>query len=170
MPESERQGSAMRQTGGPPIIFRTTVVEPWIDYNNHMTEYAYLLVFGKAADAFIQSHGIGRDYRHATGRTIYALTSQISFVREAQLGMELEIDLLLLDAAAEFIHVFQHMYDAGRQLRATYEAVFAHVNQHPQPKVEPFPEEVRLTFERLRREHAAFERPRRAGLPVGIRR
>ena len=76
----------------------------------------------------------------------------------------------MLDSAAQFIHVFQQMYDSGRELRATYEALFAHVNQHPRPRIESFPEAARQTFERLRREHAGFERPRRVGLPVGIRR
>jgi acyl-CoA thioesterase FadM len=154
----------------PAIIFRTTVAEQWIDYNNHMTEHAYSLVFGQAIDAFVRQHGIGRDYCERTGCTVYTLTSQINFVREAKLGVGLEVDLLMLDAADSVMHVFQTMHDPQRQLKATYEAVIAHVNQRPHPKVAPFPPNVQQAFRDLQRRQAILGRPARAGLSVGIRR
>jgi acyl-CoA thioester hydrolase len=154
----------------PATIFRTTVSEQWIDYNDHMTESAYSLVFGQAIDAFVTELGIGRDYRDRTGCTVYTLTSQINFVREARLGTELEIDLQMLDVADSMIHVFQSMYNMRRQLKATYEAVVAHVNQRPHPKVAPFPVHVQTAFQELRQQHAAYDPPARAGHAVGIRR
>jgi acyl-CoA thioesterase FadM len=156
--------------GSPPIIHRTTVSEEWIDYNNHMTEHAYSLVFGMALEEFIRSHGLGREYCETTGRTCYTLASQIHFVREARGGSLLEIDLLLLDAADNMIHVFQCMYDADRQLKATYEAIVAHVNQRPQPKVEPFPIQVQAAFKEVQSQHAGYGWPARAGVAIGIRR
>jgi acyl-CoA thioesterase FadM len=154
----------------PTTIFRTRVSEQWIDYNDHMTESAYSLVFGQAIDAFVTELGIGRDYRDRTGCTVYTLTSQINFVREARLGTDLEIDLRMLDVAESVIHLFQSMYDTQRQLKATYEAVIAHVDQRPRPKVAPFPAHARIAFQELRQQHAAYALPARAGHAVGIRR
>ena len=154
----------------PQVIFRTTVTKQWIDYNDHMIEHAYSLVFGEAINAFVLEHGIGRDYCERTGCTVYTLTSQINFIREAKLGTGLEVELQMLDSAESVMHVFQTMYDTQRQLKATYEAVIAHVNQRPQPKIAPFPPQVQESFRDLQQRHTALGLPARAGLPVGIRR
>ena len=155
---------------GPPIIFETGVSEDWIDYNGHMTEYAYSLIFGKAIDVFITELGIGRSYCETTGRTVYTLAAQISFVREVTAGMSLEVDLMLLDMADDVIHVFQRMFDTRHELKATYESVIAHVNQRPRPKVEPYPMEILEKMRKMRDRHSAFGWPARAGTPLGIRR
>ena len=38
----------------PLALHRTPVIEAWTDYNDHMTESAFLLVFGDSSDCFFR--------------------------------------------------------------------------------------------------------------------
>ncbi len=154
----------------PEILFRTSVSDQWIDYNGHMTEYAYALVFGLATDALARQLSISSEYRERTGCTIYTLASQINFVQEVTQDTELEVDLLVLDATDSIIHVFQSMYDAQHRLKATYEGLIAHIDQRPLPKVAPFPAWVQAMVGDMQERHAANKKHARAGLPIAIRR
>ena len=51
-------------------IHATTVLPQWVDYNGHLSEWAYLLIFGDTADAFFRLVGIDEAYR-ATGGSLY---------------------------------------------------------------------------------------------------
>ena len=47
-----------------PLALHACTVKPeWTDYNGHMTESAYLLVFGDSSDAFFRFIGIDEAYR-----------------------------------------------------------------------------------------------------------
>ena len=39
-------------------LHETTVCQDWVDYNGHMSESAYLLVFGDSSDAFFRFFGV----------------------------------------------------------------------------------------------------------------
>src|SRR5699024_6804304 len=47
--------------------YSTPVREEWIDYNGHLSEAYYVLVFGFATDAAMEALGLGEDSREATG-------------------------------------------------------------------------------------------------------
>jgi hypothetical protein len=40
----------------PLALYESTAPADWVDYNGHMTESSYLLLVGKAADAFFPVH------------------------------------------------------------------------------------------------------------------
>ena len=48
-----------------PVIWREPVQDAWIDYNGHLSEPYYVLVFGHATDAVMDAVGLGPDYREA---------------------------------------------------------------------------------------------------------
>ena len=39
-------------------LHETAVSQDWVDYNGHMSESAYLLVFGDSSDAFFRFFGV----------------------------------------------------------------------------------------------------------------
>ncbi|MCV2869292.1 hypothetical protein OEW28_11720 [Defluviimonas sp. WL0002] len=51
--------------------YRTSVRPEWIDYNGHMQDAYYGLVFSHAVDAFQDEVGFDAAYRKATGCTTY---------------------------------------------------------------------------------------------------
>ena len=61
-------------------IYRCSVVADWVDYNNHMTEAAYLTAFGWASDVLFQYIGINDVYRSA-GNSYYTVETHIIYER-----------------------------------------------------------------------------------------
>lgn len=58
-------------------LFRETVRPEWIDYNGHMSEAFYVLVFGYATDALMEGTGMGPACRESTGCSMYTVESHI---------------------------------------------------------------------------------------------
>ena len=57
-------------------LHETTVAPEWVDYNGHLSEWAYLLVFGDSADAFFRYFGVDEGYR-AAGRSLYTAETHL---------------------------------------------------------------------------------------------
>ncbi len=71
-------------------LHRTTARPEWMDYNDHMSESCYLLVFGDSADAFFRFLGIDEAYR-AAGHSLYTSETHLHHRREVALGEPLEL-------------------------------------------------------------------------------
>ena len=71
----EGDGRARWESGAEieaPLHLHRTIARPeWMDYNDHMSESCYLLVFGDSADAFFRFVGIDEAYREAFGADTY---------------------------------------------------------------------------------------------------
>ena len=57
--------------GGPLVLHRDVVRREWTDYNGHMSEAYYVLVFGDATDAFYEHVGMGDAYRRAANASVF---------------------------------------------------------------------------------------------------
>ena len=90
-------------------IYRCSVVAEWVDYNNHMTEAAYLTAFGWASDVLFQYIGINDDYR-ARGNSYYTVETHIIYEREADLDDKLRITTQVLDFDAKRLHFNHEMF------------------------------------------------------------
>ena len=93
-----------------PLELYSATVEPdWVDYNNHMTESAFLTVFGWASDALFRYLGIDEDYR-AGGHSYYTVETHLNYRREATLGEPLRVTTQVLGSDAKRLHIFHLMY------------------------------------------------------------
>ena len=54
-----------------PVVWREPVQDAWIDYNGHLSEPYYVLVFGHATDAVMDEVGLGPAYREANDASLY---------------------------------------------------------------------------------------------------
>jgi acyl-CoA thioester hydrolase len=118
----------------------TTVAPGWVDYNNHMSEWAYLLIFGDNADAFFRFIGIDDAYR-AAGRSLYTAETHLRHLREVRLGQPLRVTLQLLGYDAKRVHVLHEMFTPGGGCVATAEQMLLHVGMAA-GRVEPFGEQI----------------------------
>ncbi len=97
----------------PLALYAATVAPDWIDYNGHMTEWAYLAVFGWASDALFRYLGVDEAYRRG-GRSYYTVETHINHRREASLDQRLRVTTQVLGSDAKRLHIFHAMYrDAG---------------------------------------------------------
>jgi acyl-CoA thioester hydrolase len=117
----------MSPVAAPLALYDTTVTAPWVDYNDHLSEWAYLLIFGDNADAFFRHVGIDEAYR-ATGHSLYTAETHLRHLREVKLGTQLRLTLQLLGGDAKRLHLLHEMFAPGIGCVATAEQLLLHVD------------------------------------------
>ena len=158
-----------RPIPAPLALHRTPVVEAWTDYNDHMTESAFLLVFGDSSDAFFRLIGVDEAYR-AAGSSIYTMETRIRNLREAHIGDPLALTLQLIDHDAKRLHIFHAMTnEASGEVLATAEQILVHVDMQA-GRSSPFPPEIAERIAAIAKAHAGLSVPATVGVPLGIRR
>ncbi|MFF2312951.1 thioesterase family protein [Streptomyces albidoflavus] len=138
-------------------LFHSTVRPEWIDYNGHMSEAYYSLVFGHATDALMAETGLGPAYRESTRCSLYTVESHIRFLQDVPDAAHLAIRTRVLGAAARKAHFAHEMYVVGDSESepapdalpvATTELLSVHVDQRT-ARAAVFPDTVRHRFTEL---------------------
>ncbi|OFI39308.1 4-hydroxybenzoyl-CoA thioesterase [Arthrobacter sp. SW1] len=120
--------------------YRCTVLPEWIDYNGHMSEAFYVLVFGFATDQVMDELGMDEDYRGETRSSLYTVEAHIRYLQETGLGAELTVTTVVVGSGPKKLHL-AHELRCGDQLLATEEILALHVNTLT-GRSEPFPQAV----------------------------
>ena len=109
-------------------VYRCEVIQEWVDYNDHMTEAAYLTVFGWASDVLFQFIGVNDQYR-AGGSSFYTVETHIVYEREASIKDPLKVTTQVLDFDAKRLHFNHEMFNqsSGDRL-STCEQMLLHVD------------------------------------------
>lgn len=150
-------------------LIRPTVPGDWVDYNGHMSESCYLLVFGDQSDAFFRYIGIDEAYR-ADGHSLFTIQTMIFNLAEAHLGDPLDLSLQLIDCDAKRLHIFHTMHHGETgELLATGEQMLVHVEMAA-GKSCTMPPELLRKVEAIHAAHATLPLPPQAGRNIAIRR
>ncbi|MBS0254394.1 MAG: thioesterase family protein [Proteobacteria bacterium] len=145
------------------------VAPEWVDYNGHMSESCYLLVFGDQSDAFFRLIGIDEAYR-AGGHSLFTVQTMIFNLAEAHLDDPLALSLHLLDSDDKRLHIFHAMHHAETgALLATGEQMLVHVDMAAERSC-PMPPELARKVAAIRTAHAHLPVPPQAGRSIAIRR
>lgn len=151
------------------MFYRTTVRPDWIDYNGHMNVAYYTLVFDLAADAVLDTLGLGEAYRQATGCSVFVRESHVVYDREVVVGSTLEVEGLLLDNDDRRLVLFQQMREVGlEETVATCEVLCVHVNLASRRSL-PWTEGHGAAIAQAQRRDSA-PLPARAGRSIAIAR
>jgi acyl-CoA thioester hydrolase len=143
-----------------------TVAPEWADYNGHMSESCYLLVFGDGADAFFRFFGVDEDYR-ASGRSLFTAETHLRHLREAHVGDRLELTLQVLGADDKRLHIVHELLDDSGRVAATAEQLLLHVDTRAS-RVTPFPDDISERLAEIRAAHAALPVPDYVGCVITI--
>ena len=132
MTEALRQQVSVWRVGdvinAPLDVYRCQVIQEWVDYNDHMTEAAYLTVFGWASDVLFQFIGVDDAYR-AAGSSFYTVETHIIYEREATLNDSLKVTTQILDCDAKRLHFNHEMFNVSTGQRlSTCEQMLLHVD------------------------------------------
>jgi acyl-CoA thioester hydrolase len=154
--------------GGEPIaapleLHRTRVREDWVDYNGHLSEWAYLLVFGDNSDAFFRFIGVNEAYR-AGGRSLYTAETHLRHVRETKLHQQLTLTLQVLGFDSKRLHLLHQMY-RGTECAATAEQLLVHVDTY-EGRVVAFSAQLAARLERIASAHAELGVPAFVGRTI----
>jgi betainyl-CoA thioesterase len=153
----------------PLALYQTKVPAEWLDYNDHMSEWCYLLLVGDAADAFFRYVGIDEDYR-AAGHSLYTAETHLHHLRESGARTQLAVPLQLLDVGPKSLHIFHTVRDVATQQEvATAEQLLVHVDT-ASGRVVPMPDNLRRRLEAIMAAHAVLPVPSAVGHVMGVRR
>ena len=146
------------------------VVRPeWADYNNHMSDHRYGLVFGDAMDVLYRQVGIDEAFRNEHRRMFYTVESHVRHLGEAKVGEPLYVTTQILSVDDKRLHVFHHLHRAADDaLIATGEQMHLFVDTAA-AKATSMQASLRAKLDALRQPHAHLSAPREAGQPVGSR-
>ena len=110
--------------------FRARVVEEWIDYNGHLSEAFYVLLFGYATDQVMDGIGLDAAERSRTGSSLYTVEAHVRYLREVALGADVEITSTIVASGAKKLHLAHEMRVDG-EVVATEELMCLHVAGQP---------------------------------------
>ncbi|MBB4863119.1 acyl-CoA thioester hydrolase [Pseudomonas nitritireducens] len=92
------------------LTYCTRVQPDWIDYNQHLRDAYYGLIFSYATDALMAHIGLDEAGRAATGHTLFTLQAHISYLAQARLGESLQVRTRLLDRDLKRLHIEHSLY------------------------------------------------------------
>ncbi len=121
-----------------PLVWREAVQDAWIDYNGHLSEPYYVLVFGHATDNVMEAVGLGPDYRRADDASLYTVEAHVRYLDEVSAGSELEVRSSVIGSTAKLLWLWHEVWVDGR-LRATEEILGVHVSGG---RSAPFPDGI----------------------------
>ena len=158
-------------TPSPFFLHSERVRRDWIDYNGHMHEAYYVLVFANTTDALFEHLGMGPPYRDKHQASVYTLESHTNFLREVGVRVPLRVTTQVLGVDDKRMHVFHAMYDGEmRNLLATTEVMLLHVDTSgDEVRASPFPRAVVERLEGVMAEHSQIAKPEHAGGVIGLR-
>jgi acyl-CoA thioester hydrolase len=119
----------------------------WIDYNGHLSEGYYVVVFGYATDAVMHRVGMTPDYLVETGTSLYSVEAHVRYLDQVPPGARLEVRSSIIGVTAKLLWLWHEMWCEGR-LRATEEVLMLHVDSRA-GRSSPFPDALRARVEEL---------------------
>jgi len=154
VPEDTRSGAVSEfRTAS---VFRTEIAADWIDYNAHLRDAYYSLIFSLATDALMDRIGLDEAYRTSTRCTLYTLEMHVHFLHEVMKTDEVDVTVRILGTDRKRIHAAFDMYCARYpDPVSTAEMMLLHVHQGDEPKSQAFPAGVIEALAQVASEEAA---------------
>lgn len=154
--------TAGAEIGTPLDLYRCQVEPEWVDYNDHMTEAAFLTAFGWASDALFRYIGDDEGYR-AAENSFYTVESHINYRREALLDDPLRFTTQVLGVDDKRLHFYHEMFneDTG-DLLCTTEQMLVHVDTVA-AKSAPIMPGPKAALDAIWEAHRGMKRPNNVG-------
>lgn len=95
------------------ITYRTPVQDAWVDYNGHLRDAYYLLIFSYATDALMDRIGLDSDSREQSGHSLYTLECHLNFLHEVRLGTEVWVRTQIIAFDHKRLHLYHSLHREG---------------------------------------------------------
>jgi acyl-CoA thioester hydrolase len=131
-----------------PLTWSEDVRPEWIDYNGHLSEGYYVIVFGHASDAAMVALGMTPEYLVETATSLFSVEAHVRYLDQILPDARLEVRTSVIGVTAKLLWLWHEMFSEGR-LRATEEVLAVHVDAAA-GRSSPFPDELRHRLDALR--------------------
>lgn len=149
-------------------IYRDVVRAEWVDYNGHLRDAFYMLIFSFAADALLDAIGLDDEQRRSRHRSVYTLEAHVNYLHEIKEGAAIEVSVRVLAHDTKRMQLYLEMHAEGHAGPvAASEQMMLHVDTTG-PRAAPFDPDV---LERVRKRAAAgasLPPPSHVGRVIGL--
>ena len=129
-PTRPASGCSCTDVAGIPV-YGTPILPEWIDYNGHLRDAYYGLIFSQSTDALMDRIGLDAPYRARTGCTLYTVEMHLHYLQEVKAADTAEVLLRILGLDAKRIQVALELTRSGHPgVAASAEVMLLHVRQH----------------------------------------
>jgi acyl-CoA thioester hydrolase len=152
-----------------PLRPHCEVVRPdWVDYNNHLNDGYYMVIFSHATDVLMDYIGLDASGRAAMRCSLFTAEAHLNYLREVKGGDEIRVETQILGHDRKRLHIFHTLY-AGLDAEpaATNEQMLLHIDMTAK-RTAPFRPEVLTKIESVERAQAGLKRPANAGRAIGL--
>ncbi|MBV4506548.1 thioesterase family protein [Pseudomonas sp. BW13M1] len=95
------------------ITYRTRVLPEWVDYNGHLRDAYYLLIFSYATDALMERIGLDADARGQSGHSLFTLEAHINYLHEVKLDTEVWVQTQIIGFDGKRLHLYHSLHRNG---------------------------------------------------------
>ena len=148
---------------------QTPVIKEWIDYNGHLNDANYLVIFTKASDALQNHLGLTLEHIQNTGETLFTVETHLAYVQEIGLGEMVTITTQILETDNKRMRIFHRMFNDQDELLATVEMLFLCYNLLAK-KVTNFSDMMVQSITILEADQSQLPWPDSAGKGIGLKR
>ncbi len=150
------------------ITYRTAILPEWVDYNGHLRDAFYLLIFSYATDALMDRIGLDEAGRARCGHTLYTLECHLNYLAEVMLDVEVEVRTQLLAHDRKRLQVYHGLYRHGEeQLLAANEQMLMNIDRSARRSA-PFDEQVLSRVNTLQETQRDLLWPTHVGRVIGL--
>ncbi|MET0126246.1 MAG: thioesterase family protein [Pseudomonas caspiana] len=152
----------------PEILWSGQVLAEWTDYNSHLRDAYYLLIFSFAGDALLHWLGLDATGRERSGHSMFTLECHLNYLHELKCGDEVEVRWQLLNADKKRLQLYFSMHRRGsKDAAAVAEQMWLNVDMSG-PKSAPFNPAVQLQVSTLAAEHGMRNTPQFVGRCIAL--
>jgi acyl-CoA thioester hydrolase len=146
------------------------IEDGWVDYNGHLNQAYYGVLFDRGIDEALMPVGLGPDYIQARNCSFMTVESHTCFVRELFRTDPVRVVSRILDVDDKRLHMYSELVHArDGWLAASSEWMFLHIDMTAR-RTSPWPADLRERLEALKVAAAALPPPKRAGRRIAIGR
>ena len=153
-------------------VLETTVISDWVDYNGHMNDAAYAVVFSRSVDALMDRVGLDAAARGRTGQSLFTLQMMLHYFKEAKEGDALAVSCQLLEHDSKRMRVWLDMTALSGKRVAASEQLLISVAQRggSAARAIEWTFETQAALEALAKAQKGLAHPPEAGSGVTLKR
>lgn len=145
------------------------VVRPeWADYNKHLNDAFYLVIFSHATDHMMDQIGLDAAGRERSNHSLFTAELHLNYLKEVKVGAEVRVETTFLGFDAKRLHIFHTMFVGDdNEPVATNEQMQLSMDMRG-PRVAPFQPDVMALIEKIAAEHTKLPRPAQMGRSIAL--
>lgn len=149
-------------------VYRTEVLPDWVDYNGHLRDAFYLLIFSYATDALMDRLGMDSNNREASGHSLFTLELHLNYLHEVKLDADVEVHSQIIAHDQKRLHLYHslHLVGGDKEL-AGNEQMLLHVDLSG-PRSAPFSADTLVKLQAIVAEQTDLPTPEYIGRVIAL--